>query len=180
MRDYENLNTLEYCKFILLNVFDTWFKHPIWLNVVKILLGAWTMLAGIHNFLFGITFLIVVDVVTGIIASLKEGKPFNSKKLRKGLLERFLIYNTLILVIWVMEKMVKESFEYDSFYAVMLVCVFIASYECSSLLENMLRINPNYTFLNKVGRILNLFEETAENRLKKGLGVEEKDGEVTE
>lgn len=55
---------------------------------VKIFFAIWLYFAGIHVYLYGIGVLIVFDVVTGIYASIKSGKPFKSQYLRKGLLEK--------------------------------------------------------------------------------------------
>jgi hypothetical protein len=156
---------MTYFKQTIVSIINKWLASPIIANIIKFLLGVWAMIAGVHNFFYGITLLVVVDVISGILASLKKGEKFSSKKLRKGLLERFIIYNTMLIIIWVIESMVKQSFSYDNWYVVTFVGVMIGSYEISSIIENLVVINPEFAFLRKVSRVLNLLEDKAEQRV---------------
>jgi len=45
----------------------------------------------------------IIDVITGIIASIKKGEPFKSRILRKGLIEKVVIYNMLMVSVFVLE-----------------------------------------------------------------------------
>ena len=121
--------------------------------LIKFVIAVWIFFSGIHLYLFCITGLITMDVITGILSSVKQGKNFTSEYLRKGLLEKTALYLILILSAFALEIVFKSIYPYDHYFIVFFVTVLISSYECVSIMENILIINPSLTFINPLIRL---------------------------
>lgn len=144
---------------------------------IKILIGIWLYFAGIHIYLFCIGGLVIFDVITGIAASIKSGMPFKSQYLKKGLLEKVALYLILILSAFMLGSILKSIYPYQHFFIVFFIAILISSYECVSICENILRINPSLTFINSFINLSNRITKSAVDSVDKKIDVLE--GEET-
>lgn len=170
---------LHYANRVAQNIADFWLNSTALGFITKFIVSGWLLFIGVHVYFYYVIALMFIDVFTGIWASRVAGDAFQSKKLRKGLLEKFALYVILIISVFILELILKKILSYNEFYGVALLAIFISTYEISSIIEKVLIINPNLTFLNKVARILNLLdnrlEKKAEKTIDKILELDEKD-----
>ena len=73
-------------------------------------MAAWLFFTCIHTYLYAVELLIVLDVVTGVYASTRKGEMFTSKFLKKGLLEKTILYIVLLGASFSMEMVLKNMF----------------------------------------------------------------------
>lgn len=128
-------------------------------NILKAVIGSWLFFAGIHTYIYCVLALVVIDVVTGIIASIKKGEEFRSRILRKGLVEKVILYNLLMISVFVLEIVIKTAFNYSTFYLVLIATVCITTYELSSIMENILVIKPELGFVRKLINLINKLQD---------------------
>lgn len=139
---------------------DTWLH-----NLIKVAV-AWlfTLWLDVYVYISIVMFLSVADVLTGLRKALKDGKPFSSKKLRRGLIERLVLFTSLFVLMLCMDNLIRGMYDYGKYYITQFVCVIIGFYELSSIIENLIAIHPKFTFLKKIARFLNLLETKHEER----------------
>lgn len=94
-------------------------------------------LAPISNVMFAVLFLIFVDLITGLSASIKEKQHITSSALSRTI-AKILIYLTTIIVAFVVNKYLLVGFDFpvDS-----IVSGFIAITEMKSIMENLNRLS---------------------------------------
>lgn len=80
--------------------------------------------------------------------SIKKGERFESKIFRKGLIEKSILYTILMCASLVLGKLLQTVFDFDVFYISWTLSVMICVYEISSVIENIVVINPNLAYLN--------------------------------
>ena len=148
---------------IIKKITSTLINTSFWNNALKFILACWLYFAGIHTYIYCILALTVIDVTTGIFASLKRGEKFKSRILRKGLVEKVLLYNLMLISIFILELIIKTGFNYSTFYLVLVATVCIATYEISSILENVLTIRPELSFINRLIKLTNKIQDKAVN-----------------
>lgn len=159
---------IQYSGTTLLNILSNFKNSPLISKIIKLILAGWMMFAGIHVYFYGILALTIIDVITGVMASIKKGEPFKSKILRKGLIEKGILYNLLMISVFVLEMILKTAFEYKAFYMVMIAAMLIGTYELSSIVENLMVINPRLNFLKNILNMSNkMHEKTIEIAEKK-------------
>lgn len=90
--------------------------------------------------LFGIGFLVMVDFVTGILASNKRGEKITSKKMRPTIMKGF-GYMSAILIAFVIQKIFMQDME-----VMKIVSGIIAMIELKSLDENLIDITGKSFF----------------------------------
>lgn len=146
-----------YIKYLLHKIFTALSDNML----VKAALSAWLFFAGIHIYLYAVGSLVVLDVVTGIYASIRNDKPFTSKYLKKGLLEKVALYLILMLAAFALEKVFKSIYPWDHFFVVFFVTVLITTYETVSVCENILIVNPNLVFLKSLITLSNKLNTSA-------------------
>ena len=138
-------------------------------NILKAIIAGWLFFAGIHTYIYCVLALVIIDVITGIIASLKKGEEFKSRILRKGLIEKVILYNLLMISVFVLEIVIKTAFNYSAFYLVLIATVCITTYELSSIMENILVIKPELGFIRKLITLTNKLQDKtvdiAENKI---------------
>ena len=145
---------------VLQKLVNQFFHSTIWSNLIKAVIASWLFFAGIHTYIYCVLGLVLIDVVTGIIASLKKGNKFKSRILRKGLIEKVILYNLLMISVFILEIVIKTAVNYSAFYMVLIATVLISTYELSSILENILVINPNLSFISKLINLSNKIQES--------------------
>jgi len=141
--------------------------------ILKVGLLVWGLFSHDIHLLVIITLcLTIIDTVTGVFASLKQGIKFKvSRLLRKGLLEKLLIYNLLILSVWLLAKVLVIAFALSEIYIVAIIVILIDCYELSSIIEKLQILAPNLPFLKVLdGLVASLQKgtvERAENAIKR-------------
>jgi phage-related holin len=98
-----------------------------------------SFLAPITSAILAVYFLIFVDLVTGLWASIKEKQPITSSALSRTI-GKILIYSTTIVVSFVVHKYLLGGFELP---IEALVSGFIAITETKSIFENLNRLSNN-------------------------------------
>jgi len=111
----------------------------IFLSIKNTFILLLAFLAPIKAAILSVYFLISVDLITGIIASRKEGKTITSAALSRTI-GKLLIYSTTIIVAFVVHKNLLHGFNLP---IESLVSGFIALTETTSILENLNRISNN-------------------------------------
>ncbi|MBC7425841.1 MAG: phage holin family protein [Bacteroidia bacterium] len=149
--------TFYYYKYLLSKIFLSIFDY----RIVKAALAAWLFFTGIHTYLYAVAAVIILDVLTGIYAATRKGQTFTSKVLKKGLLEKTILYIILLGASLSMEMVLKSMFGWEHYYVVFFVTVLITSYECVSIFENIFKINPNLQFLQSLIGLSNRINRTA-------------------
>lgn len=110
---------------------------PSLLNKAFILFLAF--IAPVAKVILAVLFLIFVDLITGLWASVKEKQTITSSALSRTIGKIF-IYSTTIIVAYVMNKYLLVDF---NFPIESIVSGFIAITEGKSILENMNRLSDN-------------------------------------
>lgn len=103
------------------------------------------------NFLFILIF-IILDVVLGIIASIKKGEVFTSKKFKKGLLEKTTSIALIFIIFLMLEFMIMNLFNYHVLYITGFITILICLYEVSSNLEKLIIIYPNMRIIRTLSK----------------------------
>lgn len=96
-------------------------------------------LAPVANVIFAVLFLIFIDLITGLSASMKEKQTITSSALSRTI-GKMLVYLTTIIVAFVVNKYLLVGFEFP---IESIVSGFIAITECKSILENLNRLSDN-------------------------------------
>lgn len=114
-------------------------------------------LAPISTVIFAVMFLIFVDMVTGIFASIKEKQRITSSAMSRTVAKTF-VYCTTIIVTYVVHKYLLVGFDFP---VESIVSGFIALTEMKSILENMDRVS-NQSVLKD---LILIFSNERERRL---------------
>ena len=125
------------------------------LKSITLLIAAF--LAPIATVIFAVIFLIFVDLITGILASLKEKSRITSSAMSRTIAKTF-VYCTTIIVTFVVHKYLLVGFDFP---IESIVSGFIALTEMKSILENMNRIS-NHSVLKD---LILIFSNERERRL---------------
>ena len=125
------------------------------LKGIALLIAAF--LAPIATVIFAVIFLIFVDLITGILASLKEKSRITSSAMSRTIAKTF-VYCTTIIVTFVVHKYLLVGFDFP---IESIVSGFIALTEMKSILENMNRIS-NHSVLKD---LILIFSNERERRL---------------
>lgn len=123
----------------------------------SLLLLVAAFLAPIATVIFAVLFLIFVDLITGILASLKEKQQITSSAMSRTIAKTF-VYCTTIIVTYVVHKYLLVGFDFP---VESIVSGFIALTEMKSILENMDRIS-NQSVLKD---LILIFSNERERRL---------------
>lgn len=170
---------MTYIKTTLLKVFINAANFSSYNGIIKATLAAlWVYFAGVKLYLISIPVLVILDVITGIIASKKKGIPFTSKELKKGLLYKTALYIIMLIGTLVLESLVKSIFSYSAYFLVFFISFLIGCYELISVMENILAINPNLVFIQAFIKLTNSLQkkviDKAEKAVEEGSSPEEK------
>lgn len=148
----------QYLYNILKSYTDTIINGFSFSGVIKsILLVAGAFLAPISTVIFAVMFLIFVDLITGILASMKEKARITSSAMSRTIAKTF-VYCTTIIVTYVVHKYLLVGFDFP---IESIVSGFIALTEMKSILENMDRIS-NHSVLKD---LILIFSNERERRL---------------
>lgn len=98
-----------------------------------------TFLAPIATVIFAVMFLIFVDLITGILASMKEKTTITSSAMSRTIAKTF-VYCTTIIVTHVVHKYLLAGFDFP---IESIVSGFIAITEMKSILENLNRVSDH-------------------------------------
>lgn len=137
MKDYFSfLTTLKTTLYSFMNIFD-FSDFDLLLKKLLILLLAF--LAPIKSAILAVYFLIFIDLITGLWASIKEKQTITSSGLSRTI-GKILIYSTTIVVAFIVHEYLLVGFELP---IEALVSGFIAITETKSIFENLDRISNN-------------------------------------
>lgn len=114
-------------------------------------------LSPIATVIFAVIFLIFVDLITGILASIKEKQDITSSAMSRTIAKTF-VYCTTIIVTYVVHKYLLVGFDFP---VESIVSGFIALTEMKSILENLNRIS-NHSVLKD---LILIFSNERERRL---------------
>lgn len=142
-----------HAKQTLIKIISSWIHSPFWGKVASLAMSFWMLFAGIHSYFYAVIAFTVIDVITGIAASLKKGEKFKSRILRKGLIEKLCLYMVLMVSVFILESVVRTGIKLENYWLVMVATVLISTYEFSSIVENILVINPKLVFLKQLKAI---------------------------
>jgi len=131
------------------------FSFSGFLKSVILLLASF--LAPIATVIFAVMFLIFVDLITGILASIKEKQTITSSAMSRTIAKTF-VYCTTIIVMYVVHKYLLVGFDFP---VESIVSGFIALTEMKSILENMNRLS-NQSVLKD---LILIFSNERERRL---------------
>lgn len=159
-----------YASVLFPRIVDSWEKDNWIFNLLRILL-AWllSIWVDISVYVGIVMFLSVYDVYTGLRRALKQGEGFSSKKMKRGLIERLLLFSSLLLVMLALDNMIRELYDYGAYYITNFVAVMIGFYEAGSIIENLIVLHPKFKFLNRLAKVLNLLEKRYEQRTIDGV-----------
>lgn len=125
----------------------------------KSMLAAVMYFSGIHHYLISVFSLLLLDVITGLWAAKKRGDKITSRKLRKGLLEKFALYIILFVSAFMLEQVIQHIIPYSHFFIAWILAIIVNVYEITSIIENTIEIYPDLSFLNKFKEFLNRLED---------------------
>ena len=131
------------------------FSFSGFIKSVVLLIGAF--LAPIATVIFAVLFLIFVDLVTGILASIKEKQTITSSAMSRTI-AKIVVYCTTIIVTYVVHKYLLVGFDFP---VESVVSGFIALTEMRSILENLDRISTHSVLKD----LILLFSNERERRL---------------
>lgn len=165
-----------YTRYILLGLVGTLSRltHDVKAFIVGLVTAVGAYYAGIQLYLFAIGALVVADVVTGIWASFKQGEKFSSKKLGRGLIQKTVIYLIIMAASFEIGKVIQSAIGNETYWLTWILTLLILVYELTSVIENIVIINPQFYFLK---RFSGLFEKVVNNQMD---SVEERLGKLDE
>lgn len=149
-----------YGRILFSRIFTRWMHSAPVLTLAGFMYG---VLVNMRVYLFSIFVLVIIDMISGIAASLHRGERFNSRKLRTGLIERIILYGALIVITLMIDTILRGTIDYGKYYVAIICCTIIGFYEAGSCVENLVSRFPKYTFLKKIGDMLNLLEKNYED-----------------
>lgn len=123
----------------------------------KALILTLAFLAPVSNTIFAVLFLIFVDLITGLSASIKEKQNITSSGLSRTIGKIF-IYSTTIVVAYVVNKYLLVDFDFP---IESIVSGFIAITESKSILENLNRLSEK----SLLADLILIFSNEREKRL---------------
>lgn len=156
---------MNYVKFLIRNLWnqflDSGFHHGI--------LAIWLMMGGVHTYLYTIVALTVIDVITGVWKSLRQGEPFTSRKLRKGLLEKVGLYLLLLVSVFILDKLLMGVIGHSTGYFAFIITFLISCYELTSIAENLSVLMPQIPFLRGLVRIFKKMGSSTIDKVEKNV-----------
>lgn len=124
---------------------------PIYLNII---------------FIFSI---IILDVLLGIMASLKKGEAFTSHRLKEGLIHKVAFYGILLSSFLGFEYVLMNMFFYKTFYIIGAITAMIGFYELTSIIEKMIIIEPRIKVFHRILKFIKKTDEKVELKMEEGL-----------
>jgi toxin secretion/phage lysis holin len=118
--------------------------------------------AGIHIYLVAIGALVLADVITGVWSSFVSGEKFSSKKLSKGLIQKTAIYLIIMAASFEIGRVMQTVIPHETMWLTFILTALILLYELTSIIENIVVINPDFYFLR---RFSNMFEKVVEKQI---------------
>lgn len=146
-----------YARILFGRVYSRWWSSAPIMTLAGFAVG---VLVDMRVYILSIFVLVIMDMITGIMASLHKGERFSSKKLKRGLLERVLLYGSLFIITLMIDTILRGTIDYGKYYAAIVCCTIIGFYEAGSCVENLVSRFPDKAFLKRIGAMLNLLEKS--------------------
>ncbi|NNV57209.1 phage holin family protein [Limnovirga soli] len=138
-------------------------------HILNFLVAVGMYSAGTKVYLVGIFTLVIFDALTGVMAARQCDEKFESKKFRKGWIDKIDLYSMLMFSVFILEYKLKTMVSYDPQFMLFTVTFLVASYECISVVENIYTIYPKMAILKTVMRLIGKLQdkvvEKAENAI---------------
>lgn len=127
--------------------------------------------AGIEVYVIAIGALVVADVITGIWASFKRDELFSSKKLGRGLIQKTALYSLIMASSFVIGKVINSALPVTTYWMTWVLTLLILLYELSSVIENIVVINPDMVFLRRFSGLFEKIVDKQEQNIENILGA---------
>lgn len=158
-----NFSYIKYLLFGLLgtlvSISDNWLRKAF-ISLMTAVAGYY---AGIMVYLIAIGVLVVADIITGVWAAFKLGEKFSSKKLGKGLIQKSAVYLIIMAASFEIGKVMQTAIAHETMWLAFVLTTLILLYELTSIIENIVVINPDMYFLR---RFSGLFEKVVNRQME--------------
>lgn len=161
---------LTYIKHTLTGIVNTMLQLNVGKFLMGLLTGLWLFIAGIHVYIYAIIFLTLLDVITGVWAAIHSGEQITSKKLKTGLLQKTALYLLLLVGAFMVGKVLQSVLHYEQFYIAFLLTLMISVYEMTSVIENVIKINPDLKFLQRLIGVMNVVVDKQIENVQEAIG----------
>lgn len=162
MREFIN-----HAKFLLADIIEWYLSHPFWYKIITAFIIFIAALWGeISVFIYSMFILTFLDTHYGIKASHKLGIKFDSKKRRKGLLDKSIIYMTVLIMTLIIDSMALSIYDFGKHYLTSVLLLFAGLYEATSIVEKLKVLYPESRLIKQMGKIFMLFETNLEKKIK--------------
>lgn len=131
--------------------------------VGSFLLSLWLDL---YVFILGIPLIAVMDAHLAIKACIKKGGEYESHLLKKGLLQKFKLYLTFMILTVILDIIFHKIYNYEIYFTTYLLFAFVALYEAGSIVESMNVLHPKNKAVKKFASILNLTEKKLNDKIE--------------
>lgn len=127
------------------------------------------LFAPIYAHIVVILVAVLLDVMLGIIASLRKGEIFTSRRLKDGLINKTAIYGILLASFLMIEGVVMGMLGYTVFYAVGAISTMILFYELISIIEKLIVIDPRTKVLYRILKFVKKTDKKLDDVIDKKL-----------
>lgn len=146
---------------------DWLLSTPLWYKVIcSMVIFAGALWGEISVFIYSMFILAFLDTHYGIKASHKLGIKFDSKKRRKGLLDKSIIYMTVLILSLIVDSMALSIYDFGKHYLTSVLLLFAGLYETTSIVEKLKVLYPESRLIKQMGKIFMLFETNLEEKIK--------------
>ena len=157
-------------KLLLSSMTDWWINAPLVNNLYySIIIGIGALWGQVNVYLYSMFLLTFIDTHFGIKASQIKGIPFDSKKIRKGLLDKSIILMTVLVLCLIVDLLINKVYDFGQNYLTMVMLLFAVIYESTSIVEKLKVLYPNSKLVVMLGKIFMLFEVKLEQKLEQKL-----------
>jgi phage-related holin len=115
------------------------FMETVQSFIITLFFAALTEFAPLKNMVHALFFLVLVDLLTGVWASVSNGNKITARRFSRSLIKTF-IYLLTIITVWTANKHILSS-ESVALSIDTIICGFIAITELKSIFENLQRIS---------------------------------------
>lgn len=159
-------SNIEYLIAVLAGIWKAVSTAPL---VVVVTTAICTYLLDVWLHLYGgfimVALLSLMDTHLAIKTCIKSGGKYESKKIKRGVLNKISLYITLTALGIALDTIFKQIYNYDSYYTALIVFAFIALYEAGSIIESLEKIHPKNPIVARFSRFLNLADKKLDDKI---------------
>lgn len=165
---------IDYGKVLFLSMDEWWHSYPFGYKIILSIVGFSLSLWGeINVFILSMFVLIYLDTHFGIKASQAQGIPFNSKKRRKGLLDKMIIYLLCIVLTLIVDSMAFKIYDFGKHWLTLIALMYAGLYEVTSIFEKLKIIYPESRLVQRLSKIFLLMEIGLDKKVDDKLDIVE-------